>query len=255
LSLNEQKNKYRALDDWFNSPQGCHVSKEMSQQLSVVQDILSGVTLLQLGVCGAHPWLDVLDFRRKWLLTPCIDVPDATFITSLKRLPLERNSVDCVIAPLTIEAFERDKNPLDEIDRVLKPMGHAVFFGINPLSLWGLSLKSHHLACFGDYKATLTSSIFLKQALLMRGYRQCLLETFYYIPPVKRASWIHHLTFLNEMGKMIAPCPAGFYCLVVQKYQHVSPTLLQRSKKQRFILQESQSIGLATRVHHLHRDM
>jgi hypothetical protein len=69
------------------------------------------------------------------------------------------------------------------------------------------------------------SSLSLKHDMLSRGYSLCLLDSFYYIPPVANRKWIHYLEFLNEVGKMVWPFPAGFYCLVMQKYQPIGPSL------------------------------
>ena len=244
MGLDDQKNKYRALDDWFKTPQGCFVQSAIAEKILSVQDKLPGTTLLQIGMCGKNTWLDSLSFRKKWLLTPCVDSLNTSLIAAPNHLPFDRNSMDCVIAPLLLEAFGRDKNPINEIDRILKPMGHIIFIGINPVSLWGLLLRLGYLDCFGGEKATLTSSLILKQTLLNRGYRQCLLETFYYIPPVKSAFLIESFMFLNEMGKMIAPNPAGLYCLIMQKYQQTPLRLIQRNKKQRMRISAS-AVGLA----------
>ncbi len=73
---------------------------------------------------------------------------------------------------------------------------------------------------------TLTSAFAVKRMMLHRGYRQCVLTSFYYIPPVASEFLIRKLEFFNEMGKMIWPFPAGFYCFIVQKYQNCSPSLL-----------------------------
>jgi hypothetical protein len=248
LSLDEQKNKYRALNDWFTTPLGGRVGEAMAHELMAVSHLLQGTTLLQLGVCGESQWLSSLTYRRKWLLTPCADAPEASLIASPNGLPLDRNSVDCIVAPFTMEAFKRDKNPLDEIDRVLNPMGYAVFFGVNPFSLWGGALYTGLLDCFGSNPAMLMSSLVLKQALLSRGYRQCKLSMFYYIPPVKQEFLLENFSFLNEMGKMIAPCPAGFYCLIVQKIQRSPPTLLQRAKRRRIAIR-GEAVGLANSTH------
>ena len=51
-------------------------------------------------------------------------------------------------------------------------------------------------------------------------------QQFLLHPPVTNKTLINHLEFLNQMGKMIWPFPAGFYCLIMQKYQPVGPTAL-----------------------------
>ncbi len=245
MSLNDQKNKYRALDDWFKTAQGQHVAEGIVASIKPAQDRLQGNILLQMGMCGTHPWLNHLDYRRKWLLSPYLGACDASIMSSLRHLPFERNSIDCIIAPLTIEALGHYKNPLDELDRVLAPMGHMIFVGVNPMSIWGLCLWLGLTECFGGELPSLMSSLILKQSLLNRGYRQCLLETFYYIPPIKNPRGLKRLQFLNEMGKMITLTPAGFYCLIVQKHQYSGPDLIKSRKKQRVVLRQQQVAGLA----------
>lgn len=226
MALEEQILKYNALDAWFKTPQGLHVAKAFTSELASVSELLQGKQLVQLGSCGDNAWLSLLHFRDQWLLSPCEASSKAAVFTSLTSLPLERNSVDCVIAPLTLEAFGLDKSPLDEIDRILKPMGYAIFLGINPISFWGAGLRFHLLECFGNMRSVATSSLLLKRGMINRGYTQCLLKSFYYIPPVTHKKVIKRLEFLNEMGKMIWPFPAGFYCFIVQKYQSDTLSLL-----------------------------
>lgn len=226
LIQEEQAIKYSALDHWFQTPQGLRAAIAFASELKAPSELFSGNILLQLGNCGDNLWLPELNFRNKWIVSPCESAPKSALLASLTTLPIDRGCVDCVIAPLTMEAFSQDKNPLDEIDRVLKPMGYVVFFGVNPWSFWGAALRWGGLPCFGNRKGMLTSSLSLKRALLSRGYSQCMLKSFYYIPPLTNKKLIRNLEFFNEMGKMIWPFPAGFYCFIAQKYEPASPSLL-----------------------------
>lgn len=226
LMLDEQEAKYRGLDDWFKTAQGIRVGKAFASELHTLGEMLHGDRLLQFGSCGNNVWLTALQYRHKWLTTP-YETQSTSLVTALNGLPIERSSIDCVIAPLALEAFGHDKNPMDEIDRILKPMGYVVFFGINPWSFWGAALRLRGIHCFGHNTfGKLTSSLFLTHEMSNRGYTQCALNSFYYIPPVANKNVIHKLEFFNEMGKMIWPFPAGFYCYIAQKYQPISPTLL-----------------------------
>jgi len=226
LILEEQTTKFCALENWFKTPQGTRVAHAFASELKEPSELFSGKRLVQLGSCGDNLWLPELRFRQKWVVSPSEDLKKSSLLASLTSLPIDRSSIDCVIAPLTLEAFSHNKNPLDEIDRILKPMGYVVFFGVNPWSFWGAALRWGGVHCFGDARGTLTSSLSLKHALLSRGYSQCMLSSFYYIPPVASKMLVHNLEFFNEMGKMIWPFPAGFYCFIAQKYQPASPSLL-----------------------------
>jgi len=239
LLLDEQANRYRSLDEWFQIPQGCRVAEAFASELMQLSERLTGNSLLQLGSCGNNSWLSALKYRRKFLVSPCVLSKRTALISSLTALPIERDSIDCIVAPLTLEAFSGVKNPLDEIDRVLKPMGYTIFFGFNPYSFWGAALRFGHVRCFGNADTMLTSSLSLRRMMLQRGYRQCALTSFYYIPPVTSESLIHKLEFFNEMGKMIWPFPAAFYCFIVQKYQHIAPNALVDLAADALIVQTS----------------
>jgi hypothetical protein len=245
LLLDEQATKYRSLNAWFKTFQGQCVGQAFALELMPLREQLKGRHLIQLGHCGDNPWLPELAFQHRWVVSPC-NIPQKTsFLTSLTALPIERDSIDCVLAPLTLEAFSPDKNPLDEIDRILKPMGHVIFFGVNPLSLWGLCLYLRQLACFGQAHPNLTTFMHLKRAMLHRGYHVCALTSFYYIPPVSNESIIRRLAFLNAMGKIVWPFPAGFYCLILQKYQYCWPSLLVDVKKEEALIGTSPAFRVA----------
>lgn len=229
LNLDEHAKKYLALDQWFGTPQGAWVGQAFVEEIMCFKSQLRGDRLLQLGHCANNPWLDSLKYHRKIIASPCLNQKGTAVTTLFNQLPFDRSSIDCIIAPLAFEAFSFDKNPLDELDRILKPMGYIVFFGINPLSLWGAALKLGCLSILGHARISPTSVFSVKHAVLARGYRQCALSTFYYIPPVKRKKLLNGLEFLNEMGKMLWLYPAGFYCLVVQKHDVIPPSLTTKA--------------------------
>jgi hypothetical protein len=206
------------LNEWFVTEQGARVEEAFLEELTPLKNKLYGDILLQLGSCGDNAILRTLRYHHKCLITPYLNA-STTLVSSLTELPIEKESVDCVIAPLTMNAFHYEKSPLDEIDRVLKPMGHVVFFGVNPISLWGVWLRLAHSTCFGVEHGVLHSLFSMKRAMAHRGYVQCHLSGFYYIPPAKRPSVINKLEIFNVIGKMISPMPSGFYCFVVQKLQ------------------------------------
>lgn len=225
LNLDNHIQQYLALSNWFDSPQGLRVAQAFIDEIACFQSQLRGESLLQLGSCGQNPWLPHFDYSRKIIVSPCVNQKGVAINALVNQLPIDRDSIDCIIAPLTFEACLLNKDPMDELDRILKPMGYIVFWGINPLSFWGLALRVRYLSIFAHAKVTLKSVLSIKRAVLSRGYQQCALSTFYYIPPVTSEKLIHDLAFLNEMGKMLWIFPAGFYCLIVQKYRVIAPSL------------------------------
>lgn len=92
--------------------------------------------------------------------------------------------------------------------------------------MWGLYIRLKRFSIFGPLAGKPVSVLSVKRAMLHRGYILCNISSFYYIPPVSTQKWLHKLEIFNELGKMISPCPAGFYCLVVQKHETAHTDLL-----------------------------
>lgn len=234
--MDEQKN-FSALHDWFLTQQGQDVATAFTNELQRAQFWDRGQCLLQLGNCGENPWLDMLSYRAKWIINPGVLPNKNTIVSTIGAIPFDRESMDCIIAPLTIETCGREKNPLDEIDRILKPMGYLVFLGINPWSFWGASLRWGRLSCFAQISSAFSSSLSLKHAMVSRGYRQCWLSSFYYLPPVGSEYWLRKLEFLNQMSKMVWPYPAGFYCLILQKHDPCMTVLPRNVRNELHLIQ------------------
>lgn len=232
MLIEQQVKQFNALNEWFQTAQGLSVAEEISKQFTPVLDFLNGDILLQLSHCADNSWLGDLRFNKKWIATPFLTDNTDSIICSLTQIPLPRNSLDCVIAPLTIEPFLDGYRLIDEIDRLLKPMGYVVLLSINPWSLWGAAIKCGLVHCYSDKPIKLQAPFHLNRAFIQRGYRQCLLNHFYYIPPVNNKLLLKRLAFFNEVGKMLWPFPSGFYCYIAQKYEPIAPSLIPAVKMQ-----------------------
>ena len=226
MLIEQQIKQYRVLNEWFNLSLGLSVANEFSEQLKSVNDYLRGETLLQLGNCGDNPWLGTLNFKRKWIASPFALGNKIHLECSFNQIPLNRNSMDCVLAPLTLEPYGNSLNLIDEIDRILKPMGFIILLSINPWSLWGGAMKCGLLHCYNDRSIKMRTPFHVNRVFLQRGYRQCALSNFCYIPPVNSKSLIKKLTFFDEVGKMLWPFPSGFYCYIAQKFESIPPSLI-----------------------------
>lgn len=230
MELDEQRQKYRAINDWFNLPQGIYVAEALARLIAQYKPAWpQNANVLQLGLCGGST---LIAPKNTFYLTPCLNAKRASCIASPESLPLKKGSIDIVLAPFLFEIFGQNTRAFDEIDSVLNPMGHLICLGVNPLSLWGLFLKSRLMPRMGDVGLNLHTPLTLKRLLQARGYQQVAFETFYYVPPFKRDQWIQKSLFLNEMGKLMSVFPSGFYVLIMQKYQVCPAKLLRRASRE-----------------------
>lgn len=217
MVLEAQAIRYRAFNDWIDSSLGTSIATALSDQLAQQACLLTGEVALQLGSFGQNHWLRTVSCKRLYFITPYFQHHFNACIASMHLLPIAPQHVHCVIAPFSMEIFQHKQFILQEIDRVLKPMGFAVFLGINPISLWGMALKWGKLSCLGAIPTKLTSSFSIKRWLLAEGYQCYWQQGFYYVPPIANARMRRYFVFLNEMGKIASPLPANFYCLIMQK--------------------------------------
>lgn len=227
LALDDQIAKARALDSWFHTPLGMAIGQAFQQEVQRLNLLhqLSGV--LQLGLCGDNLWLKGLPMNRKWLATPDGYSKQANLVCSFKQIPLERNSQELIILPFTMELFQDDSALIDEIERVLKPMGYVLILGMNRFSLWSLAARLGYFSCFPGFQMRAHSAFMVNRMMNHRQFRQIALEGFWYQPPVQSKPWIDRLHILNEMGKVLPPLPAGFYLYLGQKFVAGYPPLVR----------------------------
>lgn len=209
-------------------PQGMHVADACMNRLATYKHTWPSVpSVLQLGVTGGRHWMPS---KHTTVLTPCLDYKRAQCIASPLALPLKKSSIDIILAPFLFEVFDSKADILASIESVINPMGYVVLFGFNPISLWGLALKTRRISRLSQ-KLKLHNPLTIKHFLQSHGYAQIAFESFYYIPPFKRDALIRKLGFLNEMGKMMSLFPPGFYLLIMQKHQVCPTKLMERARE------------------------
>ena len=65
-----------------------------------------------------------LNYQQQFFYTPTAAKRNRFVMGSIHDLPFERGSIDCIVAPLAVEASSHKNQLIDELDRVLSPMGH-----------------------------------------------------------------------------------------------------------------------------------
>ena len=210
-------NNFRSLDDWFYTSVGKKVSYAIINEIGQLFENFLGKNILQIGSCGLNHLTEKFHYHHQLILTPFTLSQGQQIVSDMLTIPLEKNSVDCVIAPFSIEIIRDVNHTLFEFDRVLKPEGFLIIVGINPWSLWGAAYKLGLLDQLSHALRKLYSSLTLKRILSHHDYQQVSHSNFYYIPPIFNEVYLGKLEFMNQIGKMLWPFPSAFYCLVMKK--------------------------------------
>lgn len=209
---------YLSLNQWFDTDAGYAVITAIDEKLKPILNQLRGQHLLQLGVASRFWHYNFFRFQHIHVLGTSLHANDASCIAEQEQLPIADESIDCIIAPFSLELTRNKARLISELDRVLNPMGYLIVIGVNPWGLWGkLNLRPAN-PFHGKVKALL-SAVNLRHRLVKLGYNVQMIDNFYYPPPVKSFRWHSRLSLLNEIGKILWPLPAGFYFLLAQKFQ------------------------------------
>ena len=252
-----------SLAQWLHTPAGADLLAWEQQQLdSAVVDIF-GFHALQMGMPALqglrdnrmpHRWLAVDSSDIEQLETAgdaqTSPVTASSLLQSLNHprtvepwsqsysvapslacdfdaLPLDAQSLDLVVLPHALELAEDPHRALGEVDRVLRPEGHAVILGFNPTSLWGLRQRLGHVrrsVGLGKNKP-----LFMPRAGEFIGYRRLRdwlrLLSFdvvsarfgCYRPPLTSPVWLERCAWMDRVGERWWPVFGSVYMLVVVK--------------------------------------
>lgn len=124
------------LAAWLATPAGQYVLAWQRDQLAGLLADRFGYYAVQLG----WPQIAALEANRMptRLRVGQAGQPGDVLVERFDELPFESQSIDLVVVVHQLETSQQPHRVLREIDRILRPEGHLVVTGFNPMSLWGL---------------------------------------------------------------------------------------------------------------------
>ena len=129
-----------SVRQWLTSPLGDALVQQESRVVEEALDGIFGEQCLQLGVWGeSNTFLKHARTQRTWLMD--VGAPDGrapTIVGQFHNLPIQDDSIDCVILPHVLDYSDRPHAVLREVDRVLTAHGHLVILGFKTGGLWGV---------------------------------------------------------------------------------------------------------------------
>ncbi|MBX3666456.1 MAG: class I SAM-dependent methyltransferase [Burkholderiales bacterium] len=196
------------VDEWLASPSGSYLfDREQAYFDGAVADIF-GYHALQLGL----EQVDLLRASRIPLRVRVAPRGAVGLRADFRDLPVESNAVDLMVLPHTLEFSEHPHQVVREVARVLRPEGHVVIAGFNPLSLWGLRRsvgtrrnfpwtgRFIHLPRVKDWFALVGLEI-------VAGSMAC------YAPPCAEQKWLDRFGFMEKAGDRWWPIAGGVFFL------------------------------------------
>ncbi len=193
---------------WLASPAGCYlVAREQKYFDTAVADIF-GYHALQLGL----EQVDLLRASRIPLRVRAGAAGDVGLRTDFRDLPIESNSVDLMVLPHTLEFCEHPHQVVREVARALRPEGHVVISGFNPMSLWGLRRSVGTRGNF-PWNGNFIRLPRVKDWFALLGLEIVAGSMACYAPPCAEQKWLDRFDFMEKAGDRWWPIAGGVYFL------------------------------------------
>jgi SAM-dependent methyltransferase len=216
---------------WFDTPLGRSLQAVEAHCLRTVLPSLYGTVAMQLGHLAKLDMLDACVAPTRIVVEPgdasrqtnCAVERQLTGSRRLcvraaaDELPFAERSVDVALLPHTLD-FSDDPHPvLREVSRVLRPEGHVVILGFNPMSLWGLRRLLTRPPRPAPWCAHFFRLARVKDWLALLDFECVRGNMLYYRPPLRREPTMERLHFLEHTGDRWWPMMAGVYLVVAKK--------------------------------------
>ena len=135
-----------SVRQWLTSPLGDALVQQEGRIVEEALDGIFGEQCLQLGLWGeSNTFLKHARTQRTALVDAgaalaATVAPTAgpSIIGQLHNLPIQDDSIDCVVLPHVLDYSDRSHAVLREVDRVLTSHGHLVILGFKTGGLWGV---------------------------------------------------------------------------------------------------------------------
>ena len=134
-------------------------------------------------------------------------------------LPLESQSVDLLILPHVLEFSEDPHQLLREVERVLRPEGRVIVFGLNPFSLWG----ARHMLSSWWFRPKLPRHTRMVPLSQLRDWLKLLEIEFdrssfgCYRPLVSTEKSLRRTGLFEALGDRFWPVCGAVYCVTAVK--------------------------------------
>ena len=201
------------LAAWLQTPPGRQLlAWEQAQVDGAVADLF-GFHALQLGL----PELDGLQANRmphRWLV-------GRDLAADFDALPFESASLDLVLMPHALELACDAHALLREVERVLRPEGRLIIFGLNPASLWGLRQKLGGLKRRGDPYLPRSGEFIgywrLRDWLKLLSLDVEAARFGVYRPPLRSEAWLQRWGWIDGVGSRWWPVLGAVYFIQAVK--------------------------------------
>lgn len=204
------------LNDWYTSPAGQILSKELGNKLEQLLPSLFGYYALQIGtICNEIDLISSSTIGQKIYMTE--NPKQGNVAASPLALPFPQDTLDLIILPHTLDFSNDPHQVLREVHRVLISEGHIVLIAFNPLSMMGLCKLALARSKRVPWSGHFYSARRLKDWLALLDFTVHVTEHIGLRPPIQNLRLQQRLEFLNKVDRYGMGLLGGVQIFVAKK--------------------------------------
>ena len=210
----------RDLEHWFQSSLGRTLLASQRHHIEHALKGCFGFHQAEIGVSHRVPVGNLSQLGHRFYVLPewVPELPENCVISSSNEIALEHDVADLVILHHALDFSASPHQTLREASRILKPSGHLVIVGFNPISTWGIrkafSMKTRALA---PWQCRFISGRRIEDWLELLDFKVAPLQYHLYALPFNQQRLINRFKGLDNV--LNAKVPLGAYYIITAQKQ------------------------------------
>lgn len=210
--------RYNKLVHWLKSPFGQILLEEEEEALNIIWQTVFGRYLALLGDVVQRNLVE--ESLVKYNIIVTLDsVPynqEYLVNAAFEALPLAPDRIDAILLPHTLEFTDDAYQVLREVDMALRPDGHLIIIGFNPISLWGIR-RLFSLSKKAPWCGSFRTPKRIKDWLRLLNFEVVQHQRLLHSPPIMQKKLFNKFRVVEKFCKRCLPVFGGAYILVARK--------------------------------------
>jgi len=211
--------KIQEFKEWLSKPFGQTILQEEKNHLKPFWKRVLGTSIVLLGNLGQKDLLTDCPSTHKILISPNREKSKTLKVihAEFELLPIEPDTVDTILLPHALELAQDPYQVLRAMEVALRPDGHVIIIGFNPISLIGLKkiITFNSGAPWSGTKFRCAWRV--KDWLHLLNFEVIKQRRFFYRIPMTSGELYNRFHFLDKIGRLIFPFFSGVYIIMAKK--------------------------------------